>query len=135
MNPLNQDIMIHFMHCKQTQGRFMKRFMFSILSLAFLVLMNACTPEEAAPQFRIYNERSDKANVQIQTSGGNTININDVLPGQTTGYQSATEGAIVATAVIQNESVSPTASFYAWKDIRSTVVIQTGTTPSMRIDQ
>ncbi|MEX2117280.1 MAG: hypothetical protein WEB37_10350 [Bacteroidota bacterium] len=113
----------------------MKRFMFSILSLAFLVLMNACTPEEAAPQFRIYNERSDKANVQIQTSGGNTININDVLPGQTTGYQSATEGAIVATAVIQNESVSPTASFYAWKDIRSTVVIQTGTTPSMRIDQ
>jgi len=113
----------------------MKQFVISMFTLAFLVSLGACSNDEAEPQFRITNERTEKANVQIQTSGGNTININDVLPGQTTGYQSAAEGAIVATAVIQNESVSPTASFYVWNDTRSTVFIQAGGTPTLRIDQ
>ncbi len=98
------------------------------------VVMSACSDEED-PQFRIRNERSDKANVQIQTSGGNTININDVGPGQTTSYQPASEGTIVATAVIQNESVSPTATFFGAKDTRPTIVILAGVTPSLRIDQ
>ncbi|HEX9615133.1 MAG TPA: hypothetical protein VGA55_06485 [Bacteroidota bacterium] len=113
----------------------MKQFLFGILSLGFFVLMSACTPEEAAPQFRVSNERGDKANVQIQTSGGNTININDVQAGQMTVFQSAPEGAVVATAVIQNEPVSPTVTFYAWKDTRTTVTIQSGSTPTLRIDQ
>ena len=49
----------------------------------------------------------NKANVQIQTTGGNTININDVESGQTTEYQFVAEGNITATAVIQNETISP----------------------------
>lgn len=113
----------------------MKHFMISMFTLAFLVSLGACSKDEAAPQFRIANERSEKANVQIQASGGNTININDVLAGQTTAYQSSSEGAIVATVVIQNESVSPTASFYVWNGTKSTIVIQAGTTPTIRIDQ
>jgi len=112
----------------------MKRIFLGILSIAFILSLSACSKEED-PQFRILNQRADKANVQIQTSGGNTININDVGEGQTTAYQSAPEGTIVATAVIQNESVSPTATFFAAKDTRITVVVQTGNPPSIRIDQ
>lgn len=113
----------------------MKQLMISMFTLALLISLSACSKDEAAPQFRITNERPDKANVQIQTSGGNTININDVLAGQTTAYQGSSEGTIVATAVIQNESVSPTASFYVWNDTKSTIVIQAGITPTIRIDQ
>lgn len=112
----------------------MKQVLFGILSMAFIFSMSACSSDED-PQFRIHNERSDKANVQIQTSGGNTININDVQSGQTTTYQTAGEGVITATAVIQNEPVSPTTTFFAANDTRYTIVIQTGTTPSLRIDK
>jgi hypothetical protein len=112
----------------------MKNILFNILSLAFLIIIISCSAEED-PQFRIRNERSTKANVQIQTSGGNTININDVVAGQTTAYQTAAEGNVTATAVIQNESVSPTVTFFAAKDTRYTIVIQTGTTPSLRVDR
>jgi hypothetical protein len=111
----------------------MKRILFGILSIAFILSMSACS-KEADPQFRILNQRPDKANVQIQTSGGNTININDVQQGQTTAYQSASEGTIVVTAVIQNESVSPTVTFFAAKDTRYTVVILAGDPPSLRVD-
>jgi hypothetical protein len=111
----------------------MKQIFLGIFSIAFLFALGSCA-DDADPQFRIRNDRADKANVQIQTTGGNTININDVQPGQTTTYQSAPEGNIVTTAVIQNESVSPTATFFAGMDTRSTIVIQTGSIPSLRID-
>jgi len=111
----------------------MKRIFFCILSIAFILSISACS-KEPDPQFRILNQRTDKANVQIQTSGGNTININDVQYGQTTAYQSAPEGTIVATAVIQNESVSPATTFFAAKDTRSTIIILMGNPPSLRIE-
>lgn len=111
----------------------MKRIILILVATGFLIPFVGCS-DDPDPQFRIRNERSDKANVQIQTSGGNTININDVQGGQTTSYQPAAEGTIVATAVIQNESVSPTARFFATKDSRFTIVIQTGNPPSLRID-
>jgi len=112
----------------------MKQILWFMLSIVFVLSLGACSKEED-PQFRILNQRQDKVNVQIQTSGGNTININDVQYGQTTAYQSTSPGTIIVTAVIQNESVSPTATFFAAKDTRTTVIIQTGTPPSIRIDQ
>jgi hypothetical protein len=118
---------------KSVTQNLMKHILFAILGIVVVLSWSACSSEEE-PQFRIRNERSDKANVQIRTSGGNTININDAQPGQTTAYQSASEGTIVATAVIQNESVSPTMMFFAAKDAHYTVVIQVGNTPSLRIE-
>jgi hypothetical protein len=112
----------------------MKRVLIGLISIAFLMLMYACS-DEADPQFRIKNERTDKVNVQIQTTGGNTININDVESGITTAYQSAPEGDIVVTAVIQNVTTSPTATFFAAKDTRTTIVILAGTVPAIRIDK
>lgn len=112
----------------------MKKLLVSIITTLFLLSMVSCS-DEVNPQFRIRNERSTKANVQVQTTGGNTININDVEEAETTAYQSAAEGNIVATAGIQNETVSPTITFFAAKDVRYTIVIRTGTTPSLRIDR
>ncbi len=112
----------------------MKNILAGILSLALLITIISCS-DEADPQFRIRNERSDKANIQIQTSGGNTININDVIAGQTTAYQAAAEGNVTATAVIQNESASPTVAFFAAKDARYSIVIQTGNPPWLRVNR
>ncbi len=112
----------------------MKKLLVSILGMIFLMAIISCS-DEANPKFRIRNERTTKANVQVQTTGGNTININDVEEAETTAYQSAAEGNIVATAGIQNETVSPTITFFASKDVRYTIVIRTGTTPSLNIDR
>ncbi len=112
----------------------MKNIIAGILSLVFIIAIIGCS-EEADPKFRIRNDRADKANIQIQTTGGNTININDVEAGQTTAFQTAAQGNIVATAVIQNESASPAVSFYAEKDTRYTIVVQAGNPPVLRVDR
>jgi hypothetical protein len=119
---------------KQSKRKTIKNILVGILTFAFLIAIVSCS-EEADPQFRIRNERSTKANVQVQTSGGNTININDVEAGQTTAFQTAAQGNVTATAVIQNESVSPTVKFFAAKDTRYSVVIRTGNVPSLRVDR
>ncbi len=111
----------------------MKHIHIFFIVTGLLLSLAACSSD--SPQFRVRNDRVDKANVQIQTSGGNTININDVGTGQTTAYQSVNEGKIDATAVIQNESVSPTISFSGEMDERYTIVIQTGNPPALRIDK
>ncbi|MFA6467643.1 MAG: hypothetical protein WCW35_02015 [Bacteroidota bacterium] len=110
----------------------MKKILAHILAVVIVLAMIGCSEED--PQFRIRNERLDKANVQIQTSGGNTVNINDVASGQTTAYSTVAEGNTAVTAVIQNESVSPSAKFNCEMDERYTVVLQTGNPPTIRID-
>ncbi|MBU2493077.1 MAG: hypothetical protein KJ571_10675 [Bacteroidetes bacterium] len=112
----------------------MKKIIVGILSLVFIITIIGCS-EETDPKFRVQNERSDKANVQFQTSGGNTININEVAAGQTTEYQIVAEGNTIVTAVIQKESISPSITFFAEKDKRFTIVIQSGITPVLRVDQ
>lgn len=112
----------------------MRKIIVGILVLAFIAGLFSCS-EESDPKFRVQNERTEKANVQIQTSGGNTININEVLAGQVTGYQKVAEGNSEVTAVIQKESVSPATSFFAEKDSRYTIVIRTGTTPSLYVEE
>lgn len=100
--------------------------------MGIFLSMIGCSEED--PQFRIRNDRLDKANVQLQTTGGNTININDVASGQTTGYQTLAEGSVTVTAVIQNESASPSLKFNCEMDEQYTVVIQTGNQPTIRIE-
>lgn len=112
----------------------MKNIFILLFSLAAILSFFGCA-ENANPEFRVHNERSSKANIQIQTSGGNTVNLNDVQPGQATAYQSAAVGIITATAVIQNEPVSPTITFNAGPDEKITIVIQMTTPPSLRIDR
>ncbi|MCF8243412.1 MAG: hypothetical protein K9J16_18705 [Melioribacteraceae bacterium] len=113
-------------------NRLVGKIIIGIFSMLLLIALSSCS-DDTDPKFRIHNERSDKANVQVQTTGGNTININDVEPGQTTAYQIASKGNIIATAVIQNASVSPTLTFFADNDERYTIVIKAGDLPTLSV--
>lgn len=111
----------------------MRNTIVAAIALAFLFSMQSCS-EDIDPQFRVRNDRPTKANMQIKTSGGNTININDVESGIVTAYQSAAPGVIEATATIQNESVSPTVSFYAYTDESYTIVVLNSNPPTLTIE-
>lgn len=111
----------------------MKKHIMLFASAVFFLSWVGCTSDD--PQIRVRNEQPDKANIQLQTTGGNTININDVGTGLTTDYRSVAEGNVDATAVIQNESVSPTASFKCEMDSRYTIVILNSKPPAIRIDR
>ena len=113
----------------------MKYIILGMFSILLFVSLRDCSPNDANPQFCVRNERANIANVQIHTSGGNTVSFNDILPGETTVYRSVSEGIVVATAYINNEPPSPSATFFGKKEKRSTVVIQAGIIPSMYVDQ
>lgn len=102
--------------------------------LILLALSTIDCSKDDPPLFRIRNDRATKANVQLKTSGGNTININDVAAGQTTGFQEAAQGQIEATATIQNESVSPTVTFNATNNNSYTIVVTTANPPTLRVE-
>ncbi|MDP2886985.1 MAG: hypothetical protein Q8P51_18420 [Ignavibacteria bacterium] len=102
-----------------------------LIGLALFASVVGCSKKP--PSVRVFNERATKVNVQIKTSD-NTINLNDVAAGQTTNYQDISEGPCGATAVIQNESVSPTRSFSAEKDNNYTVIVANTTPPTVRVD-
>ena len=108
----------------------MKNIIISILGLIFFVIINGCS-RNTDPQIRVRNEQLNKVNVNILISGSNKFSINDILPGQITEYQKASEGNITAINVIQNESVS----FLAAKNTHYTIVISIGKPPSAQIDQ
>lgn len=112
----------------------MKHILFILIGTGLIVSLMACStsPDDVA-HFRVRNDRSTKASVQVKTSGGNTININDVESGVTTGYQDATVGSIDVTAGIQGESVSPTMTFVAQSGANYTIVVANTTPPSLNI--
>ena len=102
----------------------------AIACLAFL--MAGCSDDP--PSVRVRNERATKANVQFKQANGNTININDVASGQLTGFRDVATGRTEVTAVIQDETVSPTAVFQADEDRNYTVVVVNSTPPMLRVD-
>lgn len=59
---------------------------------------DACDGEE--PRARIVNNGSDKASVQIKTSGGNTENINNIETGTMSDWRSFAAGETEFTVVV-----------------------------------
>ncbi|RJP67057.1 MAG: hypothetical protein C4539_10485 [Ignavibacteriales bacterium] len=110
----------------------MKKLMLLFTVLSYFVILTGCKDEP--PSIRIKNERQTKANVQIQQSNSNTININDVEGGKYSAYQDVAEGGKTATAVIQSESVSPSINFSTSNDNNYTIVILNEATPKLRVD-
>jgi hypothetical protein len=110
----------------------MKKILSLITGLILVMAFIGCSEEE--PSFRVYNERSTKANVQIKPSAGNTINVNDVEMGQTSLYQVIPEGSTEITAVIQGEAISPETIFKASNDYSYTIVIANTNPPTLRVD-
>ena len=105
----------------------------AVIAVVFILgVVSGCSSDP--PSARVFNERPTKANVQIKAQSGNTININDVGGGATTNYQDINTGSQVVTAVIQNESVSPTVSFNAEEDNNYTIVVVNSTPPTLRVD-
>ena len=110
----------------------MKSIIAIVAALAVLSCFAGCS--DKPPSVRVANQRATKANVQIKQANGNTINHKDVAPGTFSNFQDIAEGAIVVTASIQNESVSPTTAFNASNDNNYTVVVVSGDPPTLRVD-
>ena len=110
---------------------------FSVRLVAFLtivlVLVVGCS-SNSRPTVRVRNDRATKANVQFKNAAGNTTNVNDVAGGSASPYVDVEPGSYTVTAVIQNESVSPTVTFRAENDATYTLVVVTGVTPTLRVD-
>lgn len=112
----------------------MNRITVAIMFVLIACCIAACsTDPDTEPRFRVRNERNTKVNMQVKTSNGNTININDVQGGITSAYQNTTAGTIVATATIQGESVSPTATFNASMNASYTIAVKNSTPPALEI--
>lgn len=76
----------------------MYKIILSVFSFSILFLNScskACSGEN--PQARIVNNGTAKADVQVKTSGGNTVNINNVLSGTASAYTSFAPGETVFT--------------------------------------
>lgn len=72
---------------------------FGLLSLT----INSCKKCKGAdPQARIINNGSNKASVQIKTTGGNTVNINNVVPNTSSTYSSYAAGQVTFTITVNN---------------------------------
>lgn len=65
-----------------------------------------CSNED--PQARIINNGTSKASVQIKTSGGNTVNINNVDPGTASAYASYAPGTVVFTITVASNDFEET---------------------------
>ncbi len=105
-----------------------------LAAILVLALTVGCSSTRG-PSVRVRNDRATKANVQFKDASANTTNINDVSAGTVSGYTDIAPGAYTVTAVIQNESVSPTTTFTALNGTTYTLVVVSGTTPALRVDQ
>ena len=74
-----------------------------ILVGLFIITMNSCKKcKDEDPRARIINNGTDKASVQIKTSGGNTVNINNVDPSTSSIYNSYASGQVTFTITIKS---------------------------------
>ena len=84
----------------------MKRFTVSILLLLLLAFIAGCGDdcENENPSVQLVNNGPAKADIQIKTSGGNTENINNILPGSRSERRTFAPGDIEFTIAIQGVS-------------------------------
>lgn len=74
-----------------------------IFSVLFAITLNGCKKfKDEDPRGRIINNGTQKASVQIKTSGGNTVNINNVDPGTSSSYTSYASGQTTFTIKVSN---------------------------------
>ena len=65
-----------------------------------------CNDED--PQARITNNGTQTASVQVKTSGGNTLNINNVVSGTTSDYANYAAGQTTFTLKVNNVDYTKT---------------------------
>lgn len=70
----------------------------TVLAITGLSSCNKCKNED--PSARIINNGTEKASVQIKTSGGSTTNINNVEPSTSSSYASYAAGSVTFTITV-----------------------------------
>lgn len=81
------------------------RILFSILLIGIISMFgfNSCKKCKGEdPSARIINNGTEKASVQIKTSGGSTVNLNNVDPGTSSSSSSYAPGEVVFTITVAN---------------------------------
>lgn len=86
--------------CQNNKEKIMKKSLLILVVLFSFILMS-CGCDEENPEARITNNGTGKASVQIQTSGGNTVNINNIEVGATSAWTSFSPGNCTFTVAIQ----------------------------------
>jgi hypothetical protein len=81
--------------------RTLKTFIIITILGLFSISMNSCNKCKGEdPAARIINNGTSDASVQIKTSGGNTININNVATGTSSDYSSYASGEVTFTITV-----------------------------------
>ena len=110
------------------------KYLFSVIAIAVMMSVVACSPDpENPPKFRVRNDRATDASLQVKTSGGSTININNVKPSTTSDYQEVATGQVDITVTIQGDAGQYTASFLAQINQSYTVAVINSTPPRVDI--
>ena len=80
----------------------MKNVVMIIFIGLFSITMNSCKKcKDEDPRARIMNNGTEKVSVQIKTSGGNTVNINNVDPSTSSAYSSYAAGQVTFTITVK----------------------------------
>ena len=78
------------------------------LSLVALTATSCKKCQDEDPRARIANNGSQVASVQVKTSGGNTVNVNNVAAGVTSDYANYAAGQTTVTLKVNNIDYSKT---------------------------
>ncbi len=80
-----------------------KLFLMVLIAGLLIITMNGCKKcKDEEPRAKIVNNGTQKASVQIKTSGGNTVNINNVDPSTSSSYNSYAAGQVTFTIKINS---------------------------------
>jgi hypothetical protein len=99
-----------------------------VLFTTFYSCSDKCENEE--PRARINNSGTGKASVQIKTSGGNTENINNIEPGQSSAWRSYAPGQTEFTVAIQGISDDTSITVNMIRCLEYDIVIDSANTVS-----
>lgn len=84
---------------KTLKSRLLFTILFAVVAITF-TNCHKCKNED--PRARIINNGTSKATVQIKTSNGNTVNINNVDPGTSSPYSSYSAGVVTFTITVNS---------------------------------
>ncbi len=83
----------------------LKIFLLILITAFTIASLSSCSKcKNEDPSARIINNGTEKASVQIKTSGGNTVNINNVDPGTSSSYASYAPGLVTFTITVSNNN-------------------------------
>lgn len=78
------------------------KFLSAVFLFVAALFLTSCSRCEDNPRARLINNGTEKADIQIKTSGGNTENINNVMPGKFSDYRSYAPGQVTYTVTVGN---------------------------------